>query len=231
MQANTTPRTGYSAWFLMIVALFVTCLITANIIAVKLVDIGGLIVPAGITIFPISYIVGDVLTEVYGYRAARRVIWLGFACNLIAVTAILIGQALPVAGFWDAQAAYERILGFTPRLLIASFVAFLVGEFANSYVLARLKVATKGRRLWLRTISSTVIGQGLDSVIFIFVAFWGTQPSEALMSAMLTQWVFKVIYEALATPITYAVVAHIKRQEGIDVYDRDISFNPLSLAE
>jgi hypothetical protein len=231
MQAKTAPRAGYSAWFLMIVALFVTCLITANIIAVKLIDIGGLIMPAGIIIFPISYIVGDVLTEVYGYRAARRVIWLGFACNLIAVTAILIGQALPAAGFWDAQAAYERILGFTPRLLIASFVAFLVGEFANSYVLARLKVATKGRRLWLRTISSTVIGQGLDSVIFIFVAFWGTQPSEALMSAMLTQWVFKVIYEALATPITYAVVAHIKRQEGIDVYDRDISFNPLSLAE
>jgi len=204
---------------------------TANIVAVKLVDVAGMILPAGIVIFPISYIVGDVLTEVYGYRRARRVIWLGFFCNLVAVVGIVIGQALPAAGFWDGQAAYERILGYTPRLLMASFIAFLIGEFANSYVLSRMKVATQGRWLWTRTIASTVVGQGLDSVIFIFFAFWGTSPETALLSAMVTQWLFKVAYETAATPITYIVVDFIKRKEGIDVYDRDISFNPLSLAE
>jgi queuosine precursor transporter len=223
--------TSYSTWFLLVASIFITCLITANIIAVKLVDIAGLIVPAAIIIFPVSYIVGDILTEVYGYRRARRVIWLGFICNLLAVVAIVIGQALPAAGFWDAQAAYDRILGYTPRLLIASFVAFLVGEFANAYVLSRMKVATRGRWLWARTIGSTIVGEGLDSVIFIFIAFWGTSPESALFSAMLTQWLFKVGYETIATPITYLVVNFIKRREGIDTYDHNISFNPLSLAE
>jgi uncharacterized integral membrane protein (TIGR00697 family) len=219
----------YSIWFLLIVALFITCLIVANIIAVKLIDLGGLILPAGIIIFPISYIVGDVLTEVYGYGAARRVIWLGFFCNLLAVIAIIAAQNLPGAGFWDAQSAYERILGFTPRLLVASFVAFLIGEFANSTILSKMKVATKGKWLWARTITSTFVGQGLDSFVFIFIAFWGTSPADALISAMFTQWIFKVVYEAVATPLTYAAVDFIKKQEGIDVYDENISFNPLSL--
>lgn len=224
-------QTQYSIWFILVVAVFITCLITANIVAVKLVDIAGMILPAGIIIFPISYIVGDVLTEVYGYRRARRVIWLGFFCNLLAVVGIVLGQALPAAGFWDGQASYERILGYTPRLLIASFIAFIIGEFANSYVLSRMKVATQGRWLWTRTIASTIVGEGLDSVIFIFIAFWGTSPEAALLSAMLTQWLFKVAYETIATPATYIVINFIKRKEGIDVYDRDISFNPLSLAE
>jgi queuosine precursor transporter len=221
----------YSIWFIIVVAVFITCLITANIIAVKLVDIGGLIIDAGTIIFPISYIVGDVLTEVYGFRRARRVIWLGFACNLLAVITIVIGQALPPAVFWDGQAAYDRILGYAPRLLVASFVAFLVGEFANSYVLARMKVATKGRWLWMRTIASTFVGQGLDSFIFVFIAFWGTAPEAELLSAMVVQWLFKSGYEALATPITYVVVNFIKRREGVDTFDTDISFSPLSLAE
>jgi len=231
MNKSQHEQAQYSIWFILVVAIFITCLMTANIVAVKLVDVAGMILPAGIVIFPISYIVGDVLTEVYGYRRARRVIWLGFFCNLVAVVGIVIGQALPAAGFWDGQAAYERILGYTPRLLMASFIAFLIGEFANSYVLSRMKVATQGRWLWTRTIASTVVGQGLDSVIFIFFAFWGTSPETALLSAMVTQWLFKVAYETAATPITYIVVDFIKRKEGIDVYDRDISFNPLSLAE
>jgi len=221
----------YSIWFVVIVGLFVTSLITANIIAVKLVDIAGLIVPAGIIVFPISYIVGDVLTEVYGYKQARRVIWLGFLCNLIAVLAIIAGQRLPAAAFWQGQEAYETILGYTPRLLLASFSAFLVGEFANSFVLSRLKVATEGRFLWLRTIASTVVGQGLDSLIFIGLAFIGTTPAAALLTAIITQWLFKVIYEAAATPLTYAVVRFIKQQEGVDVYDKAISFNPFSFAD
>jgi uncharacterized integral membrane protein (TIGR00697 family) len=221
----------YSVWFVLVVAIFVTCLITANIVAVKLIDIAGLIVPAGIVIFPISYIVGDVLTEVYGYKAARRIIWLGFFCNLLAVLAIIAGQVLPGAVFWDAQNAYERILGYTPRLLVASFAAFLLGEFANSFVLARLKVITEGRHLWLRTISSTIVGQGLDSLVFILIAFWGTTAIDVLASTIVTQWIFKVAYEALATPVTYSVVNFIKRQEGVDTFDRDITFNPLSLAD
>jgi queuosine precursor transporter len=180
--------TGYSTWFLLIVAIFITTLITANITAVKLVSVFGLVVPAAIVIFPISYIVGDVLTEVYGYRQARRVIWLGFSCNLLAVIAIWIGQMLPAASFWDGQAAYERILGYTPRLLVASFLAYLVGEFANAFVLAKLKIATQGRQLWLRTIGSTLLGQGLDSLLFITLAFGGTLPMAGLIIAIVTQW-------------------------------------------
>src|SRR5579864_4000665 len=127
--------TKYSIWFIVLVSVFITCLIVANIIAVKIVGVGGLTLPAGIIIFPISYIFGDVLTEVYGYRRTRLVIWLGFACNLLAITAIWLGQSLPSASFWDGQAAYERILGYTPRLLAASFTAYLLGEFANSFIL------------------------------------------------------------------------------------------------
>lgn len=221
----------YSSYFVFITALFVTCLITANIIAVKLVAVFGLILPAAVLIFPISYIVGDVLTEVYGYAAARRVIWLGFFCNLLAVLAIWVAGLLPPASFWQGQGAYETILGFTPRLLIASFLAYLVGEFANALVLAKLKVATNGRWLWTRTISSTIIGQGLDSLVFITIAFAGIIPLEGMMSAVIGQWGFKVVYEILATPLTYVVVGWLKRAEGLDTFDRETDFNPLKMNE
>ena len=230
-QQTSHPVTGYSQWFVLITALFITCLITANIIAVKLVSVLGLVVPAAIIIFPLSYIFGDVLTEVYGYRQARRVIWLGFFCNLIAVVAIWVGQVLPAASFWDGQAAYERILGYTPRLLVASFLAYLVGEFANSFVLAKMKIATQGRWLWTRTIGSTLVGQGLDSLVFITLAFVGTIPLAGLASAIVTQWLAKSIYEAAVTPLTYGVVNFLKRQEGLDVYDYDTRFNPLLVTE
>ncbi len=225
-----TTKTA-SFWLTIISGVFITCLIVANIIAVKLVDIFGFIVPAAVIIFPISYIFGDVLTEVYGYRQARRVIWLGFLCNLLAVVAIWVAQMLPGAPFWDAQSAYERVLGYTPRLLAASFVAYLIGEFANSFVLAKLKIATNGRWLWVRTISSTVIGEGLDSLVFMTIAFAGTIPPDALVSATVTQWLFKTGYEILATPLTYVVVNFLKKQEGLDTYDRDTNFNPLRLSE
>ncbi len=212
---------------MVVVALFVTALIVANITAVKLIGFFGLVLPAAVIIFPISYILGDVLTEVYGYRAARRVIWLGFFCNLLAVFAIYLGQILPAAPFWEAQEAYERILGYAPRLLAASFIAYLVGEFANAIVLAKMKVATNGRFLWSRTIGSTLVGQGLDSLVFIVLAFVGTIPASALLAAVVTQWLVKSLYEALATPLTYLVVNRLKRAEDLDVYDRDTSFNPL----
>ncbi len=217
----------FSLAFVVVVALFVTTLITANIIAVKLVGFFGLVLPAAVIVFPISYICGDVLTEVYGYRVARRVIWLGFLCNLLAVAVIVLGGFLPAAPFWDAQEAYDRILGYAPRLLVASFLAYLIGEFANAIVLAKMKVATNGRFLWSRTIGSTLVGQGLDSLVFIVLAFVGTIPLAALLAAVVTQWLVKSLYEALATPLTYIVVNRLKRAEGMDVYDRDTRFNPL----
>jgi len=220
-------ETKVSRRFVVIAAIFITCLITANIIAVKLISIGGLALPAAIIIFPLSYIFGDILTEVYGYSTARRVIWLGFACNLIAIIAIWLGGLLPPASEWEHQEAYETILGYTPRLLGASFTAYLIGEFANSFVLAKMKIRTRGRWLWTRTIGSTIVGQGLDSVVFIIIAFAGTQSWWFLGTTILTHWLVKTGYETVATPFTYAVVNYLKKKEGLDTYDYDTKFNPL----
>ena len=225
------PMERYSPLFVAVSAVFVTCLITANVIAVKLIDVFGFTMPAGTVIFPISYIFGDILTEVYGYRQARRVIWLGFLCNAIFVGAVWIAQVLPGASFWDAQSAYERILGFTPRLLAASFAAYLVGEFANSYVLARLKILTRGRFLWSRTISSTLVGEGLDSLVFITFIFFGTMPGEILLATIATQWIAKSLYEVIATPITYLIVNYLKRKEQLDTFDYHTDFNPLQITD
>jgi uncharacterized integral membrane protein (TIGR00697 family) len=172
-----------------------------------------------------------VLTEVYGYGAARRVIWLGFACNLLAVVAFYLGGLVPAAPIWHQQAAYDTILGFTPRLLLASFTAYLLGEFVNSFVLAKLKIVTKGRWLWTRTIGSTLVGEGLDTVIFISIAFWGIIPSSLLLTAILTQWIFKVVYEVVATPFTYLIVGFLKRRENLDTYDYRTNFSPLLLRQ
>ena len=220
-----------SSWFVALAALFVACLIASNIIAVKLVVIFGFVLPAAIIIFPLSYILGDVLTEVYGYAQARRVIWLGFACNLVAVAAIWGAGALPTAEIWHDQDAYERILGQAPRILLASFLAYLVGEFANAFVLAKMKIATRGRWLWSRTIGSTLVGQALDSAVFMTAAFAGIIPGDALAAAILTQWLAKSAYEAAATPITYAVVGFLKRRDGVDAYDTETRFNPLALSQ
>ncbi|MEJ2587138.1 MAG: queuosine precursor transporter [Deltaproteobacteria bacterium] len=229
LKTNRKTTETYSPYFVGVTALFITSLIIANITAVKLVTVAGLILPAAVIIFPVSYIAGDVLTEVYGYSQARRVIWLGFLCNFLAVIIIWLTQMLPPAPFWKGQAAYESILGYAPRLLAASFLAYLVGEFFNAYIMAKLKILTSGRWLWTRTISSTLIGQGLDSLVFIGVAFAGTIPVNTLCVAMLTQWLVKSAYEAAATPLTYWAVAFLKRREGRDVYDYHTHFNPLTL--
>ena len=213
----------------IIIAVFITCLITANIIAVKLVSIGPVTVFAAIFVFPLSYIVGDVLTEVYGYRVARHVIWLGFACNLVFVFFAWVGQVLPPASFWQGQAAYESILGSTPRILIASFCGYLAGEFSNSFILARMKIFTRGRYLWSRTIGSTVIGQGLDTVIFTTIALLGTPAF--VPTVMMYQWLGKVLIEAVATPATYGIVGWLKRKEGIDTYDYQTSYNPFLITD
>ena len=211
--------------FVIITALFITCLITANIIAVKLVGMGSVVLPAAVVIFPLSYIFGDILTEVYGFRMARQVIWLGFLCNLIFVIFVRIGQALPSASFWTGQVAYETILGYTPRLLLASFLGYLVGEFANSFVLAKMKVLTQGRWLWSRTIGSTIIGQALDTSIFITVAFWGIA---SLPVMILSHWVAKVLIEVVFTPLTYVIVNYLKKKESADTFDYKTNFNPFS---
>lgn len=217
--------------FVIIVALFLTCLITANIMAVKLITIAGLTLPAAIIIFPVSYIIGDVLTEVYGYKMARRVIWLGFLCNLIVVIAFWIGKLLPSATVWKGEEAYEIILGFTPRLLTGSFVAYLGGEFANSFILAKMKIKTRGRFLWSRTIGSTLVGQGIDSSFFILIAFIGVIPLSIIGNMILTHWLVKVSYEIIATPFTYLVVNYLKKKESIDTFDNDVNFNPILITE
>ena len=215
--------------FIACVALFLTCLLTANVTASKLVRAGSLTLSAGIVLFPVSYIVGDVLTEVWGYAATRKVIWLGFACNALMVGGIWVAGALPPAPFWKGQAAWDEILGQTPRILVASFIAYLIGEFANAYVLARLKIATAGRWLWVRTIGSTIVGEGLDSLVFVALAFSGTVAAGALVAIVINQWLIKVVYEGLATPLTYAAVAWLKARERVDTFDYQTDFNPLRL--
>jgi uncharacterized integral membrane protein (TIGR00697 family) len=222
----SAPAFALTWRFVAVAALFVTALVVSNIVAVKLVEVGGRVFDAGNVLFPLAYLLGDVLTEVYGFRAARRVILLGFACNLVAVVAIQVAIALPAAGFWtENQAAYETVLGTTSRIFGASLAAYLVGELSNALVLARMKVATGGRFLWARTIGSTLVGQGLDSVVFVTLAFAGT--GAPLLETIVVTWLIKVAWETGATPLTYAVVNRLKRVERVDVYERP-SLNPLA---
>ena len=211
----------------IISAIFITSLITANTIAVKVLSLGPFTVPAAIFVFPLSYIFGDVLTEVYGYRTARGVIWLGFTCNLIFVFFTWVGQILPAADFWEAQAAYERILGFVPRIVGASICGYLVGEFVNSYILSKMKILTKGRWLWSRTIGSTIAGQGLDTAIFITLAYIGT--GSPIVTMILHHWFVKTAIEIVFTPITYFIVNRLKKVERIDYYDYRTSYNPFMI--
>ncbi len=215
--------------FVIIATIFVTCLLTANIVGVKVASLGLFILPAAVVIFPLSYIFGDILTEVYGYRWARKVIWLGFLCNLIFVIFAWIGQILPPAPFWEGQEAYESILGYTPRLLVASFFGYLAGEFANSLVLAKMKILTQGRWLWSRTIGSTIVGQGLDTLIFVTGAYFGTPFFVPIM--ILYHWLAKTGIEAIATPFTYTVVNYLKKKEAIDTYDYETNFNPFLVSK
>jgi uncharacterized integral membrane protein (TIGR00697 family) len=219
-------------YFDFVMAAFVTILLLSNVIGagklatVTLPWIGPWPFGAGILFFPISYVIGDVLTEVYGYARARRCIWAGFAAMLFMALMSTIVVALPPDPSWKGQAAYEAVFGQVPRIVFASIAAFWAGEFANSYVLARMKVLTEGKYLWSRTIGSTVVGQAVDSLIFYPLAFWGVWDSDKLLLVLATQWALKVSWEALLTPVTYAVVGFLKRREGVDVYDRDTGFTP-----
>ena len=220
-----------SKHFLYIGILFVAILMISNITASKFVQIGFFVSSGAIFIFPISYIFGDVLTEVYGYKASRKIIWSGFAAQILMVAYLYFVQILPAAPFWQNQAAYEVILGTLPRVVLGSICAYFAGEFSNSYVLSKMKIWSNGKHLWMRTIGSTVVGEGVDTIIFITVAFTGILPVAALFATGLSVYLFKVIYEVVATPLTYLIVNRLKRAEGIDVYDRGISYNPFSFKE
>ncbi|MEA1015558.1 queuosine precursor transporter [Sphingosinicella sp. LY1275] len=220
------------AYFDYVMAAFVTVILLSNILGagkvatVALPGIGAWPFGAGILFFPVSYVIGDVLTEVYGYARARRVIWAGFAALLFMAFMAWVVVALPPAPSWPGQAAYESVFGQVPRIVFASILAFWAGEFANAYVLARMKLLTQGRHLWTRTIGSTFVGQGIDSLIFYPLAFYGLWDNETLLIVLATQFALKVGWEVLLTPATYAAVGWLKRREGVDIFDKGTDFNP-----
>lgn len=225
-------------YFDFVMAAFVAILLLSNVIGagkVATVDlplIGAWPFGAGILFFPVSYVIGDVLTEVYGFARARRCIWVGFAALLFMAFMSWVVVALPPAPDWKGQEAYEAVFGQVPRIVFASMTAFWAGEFANSVVLAKMKVWTEGRYLWTRTIGSTVVGQGVDSLIFYPLAFLGAASwtNDLVLKVLVTQWVLKVSWETILTPVTYAVVGFLKRREGIDVYDEKTAFTPFGVS-
>jgi len=209
-----------------ITGLFVAVLLISNIASTKIVEFFWFTFDGGTILFPLSYIFGDILTEVYGYKESRRVIWIGFiSALLMSVTLIIVG-AMPAAPDWTYQDSYDKILGLTPRLVAASLMAFWSGEFSNSFILAKMKVWTKGKMLWSRTIGSTVVGEFVDTSIFVLVAFWGVLPNELLMTIIFSNYIFKTGIEVLFTPVTYRIVAWLKRAEEQDAFDADVDFNP-----
>lgn len=231
MQTEQKDISANSKYFLYIAILFVAVLMISNTVATKLVQIGPFIVAGAIFIFPISYIFGDILTEVYGYRASRKIIWSGFVALIFMSFCYWFVQQLPFPSFWQGQVAYETILGTVPRIVLGSIVAYFVGEFSNSFVLSKMKIWMHGKRLWMRTIGSTIVGEGADSIIFALIAFAGTIPASGLITLILSGYFIKVAFEIAATPITYFIVNKLKRAEGIDVFDNNISYNPFRLSE
>lgn len=218
-------------YFDIVMALFVAVVLICNVASTKFLLFGPFTFDGGTLLFPLSYIFGDILTEVYGYRKSRRVIWIGFfSAGVMAATFQIVG-ALPPAPGWDLQDAYMSILGMTPRIVLASLIAYFAGEFSNSYILAKMKIFTQGRWLWTRTIGSTLVGEGVDSLLFVLIAFLGVFPLELVSAAALSNYVFKVGFEVLATPLTYAVVGFLKRAEGVDVYDYGTNFNPFLVTQ
>lgn len=218
-------------YFDYVMAAFVAILLLSNLIgAAKLATVWGFTFGAGILFFPVSYVIGDVLTEVYGYANARRCVWMGFFALLFMAFMSYVVVAMPPAADWNGQAAYESVFGSTWRIVLASLMAFWAGEFVNSFVLARMKLMTGGKHLWTRTIGSTVFGQLVDSLIFYPIAFLGIWTTEQVLTVMVTNWALKVFWEAALTPVTYAVVGWLKRREGTDVFDTGTDFSPFAKA-
>jgi uncharacterized integral membrane protein (TIGR00697 family) len=216
----------------MLTAFLVAVLIISNIASTKIIQIGVFPLDGGTFLFPLAYIFGDILTEVYGYKVSRRVIYVGFVSLALASLTFQVLLLIPPVPGEEARAeAFALILGLTPRIFMGSLLGYFCGEFANSYVLAKLKIATQGKFLWLRTIGSTLVGQGVDTVVFLGVAFLGELPNDLLLSLLVANYIFKVGIEAAFTPITYRVVAWFKREEGVDTYDTNTNFSPFALRD
>ena len=214
----------------LVMAAFVTILLCSNVIgAAKVCTVWGFTFGAGILFFPISYIFGDILTEVYGYARARKVVWAGFAAIIFASFMSWVVVTLPPAAAWNDQGAYQTVFGQTPRIVFASLAAFFAGEFMNSYVLAKMKIFTSGKYLWTRTIGSTIVGEGVDSLVFYPLAFLGVWENHLVVTVMITNYVIKVVWETIITPVTYQVVGFLKRAEQEDYYDYDTDFTPFSM--
>jgi queuosine precursor transporter len=223
-------RTRLYKYYDLVMALFVTILLCSNVIgAAKVCTVWGFTFGAGVLFFPISYIFNDVLTEVYGYARARKVVWAGFGAIVFASFMSWVVVSLPPAEGWNDQRAYVAVFGQTPRIVFASLTAFFIGEFANSYVLAKMKVKTSGRHLWMRTIGSTIIGEAVDSSVFYPVAFLGVWSPDLVMTVMVSNYLIKVLWEALVTPVTYQVVGFLKRAEQEDYFDTETNFTPFSI--
>jgi uncharacterized integral membrane protein (TIGR00697 family) len=229
---GTTGARRHFRYFDYLMAAFVAILLLSNLIgASKLATIEGFTFGAGILFFPLSYVLGDVLTEVYGYANARRCVWMGFAALIFMAVMSYVVVAMPPAADWGGQAAYESVFGSTWRIVAASILAFWAGEFVNSFVMAKMKIWTGGSKLWARTIGSTFFGQAVDSLIFYPIAFLGIWSTEQVLTVMVTNWLLKVLWEALLTPVTYAVVGWFKAREGVDVFDEGIDFSPFAKTE
>ncbi len=214
-----------------LITVFVVILLISNVVGQKISAFGSLRVSGAQLLFPITYIFGDVFTEVYGYSASRKAIWFGFFASLLLSVMSIVCVKLPPAPEWKNQAAFETVFYTVPRLVVASLIAYWCGEFANSYTMAKLKLVTKGRFLWTRTIGSTVVGQAVDSVIVMFVAFYGIVPVQTIFRLIISGYLAKVIYETVMTPATYAVVNFLKRKEQVDYFDYDTNFNPFATIE
>jgi len=216
-------------YFDLIMAFFVAILLISNVASSKIMDLGPFTFDGGTILFPLSYIFGDILTEVYGYRRSRRVIWTGFGCAALMAAVFAVVGALPPAEGWEGQEAYLAILGLTPRIVLGSLVAYFCGEFSNSYILAKMKLFTKGRWLWTRTIGSTLVGEGVDTLLFVLIAFYGILPFGLLVSVMISNYIFKVGLETVMTPLTYRVVDWLKLHEQEDYFDYKTDFNPFKV--
>lgn len=214
----------------LILAFFAAVLLISNLSATKLVAFGPIISDGGAVLFPLAYIFSDVLTEVYGYAYARRAIWTGFGVMLLAVAAFTIVRFLPGAAEYHDQAAFEAVLGFFPRIVVASLAAYLVGEFLNSYVLAKLKIKTNGKKMWLRLIGSTIVGEIADTIVFCLIAFGGILTGQDMLIYIAVGWLFKTGVEVVLLPVTYRVIDFLKKHEGVDAYDTKTDFSPARIS-
>ncbi len=220
-----------SVIFMLAGILFTTCLLLANILAVKIIQIGPFAAPAGVLIFPVAYILNDVIAEVWGYKKARLIIWAGFSMNILMVLFFSLSIALPSAIFWTDQSMYARILGSAPRIVFASIASYLVGSFLNAYIMSRMKIISQGKHFGIRAILSTMAGETADSILFISLAFAGTFPFRSILIMIATQALLKTVYEILILPFTALVVKWVKKKENQDVFDNSISYNPFKIAE